>query len=147
MDMLDQGWRKSQQVVVHFKNGRIVKGYTQDFTPPIQIFTVHSEHRADDIIEINTTDLKALFFVKSFDGNKQYRAKNTFDDVYMLDREGLKVKVTFSDGEIIRGTIPDFSNIFKGFFIIPVDPKGNNDKLYVETDSTLQIVVGSKAKT
>jgi hypothetical protein len=65
----------------------------------------------------------------------------------MLDRQGLKVKVTLSDGEVMRGTTPDPASIFKGFFVIPVDPKGNNDRVYVEVDSTVQILIGTKAAT
>jgi hypothetical protein len=143
----DQRLREPQRVVAHFKDGRIIKGYTHDFIPPLKNFTITSGERSDDISEIHTTELKALFFVKSFEGNKQYIAKNTFDDAYMIDRQGLKVKVTFSDGEVMRGTTPDPARIFKGFFIIPVDPKGNNDKVYVEADSTVQIQIGTKAAT
>ncbi|KPJ74377.1 hypothetical protein AMJ52_00865 [candidate division TA06 bacterium DG_78] len=143
----DQKLREPQRVVAHFKDGRIIKGYTHDFIPPLKNFSIQSGERSDDIMEIRTTELKALFFVKSFEGNKQYVAKNTFDDAYMLDRQGLKVKVTFSDGEIMRGTTPDPGSIFRGFFVIPVDPKANNDKVYVEADSTVQIQIGSKAVT
>jgi hypothetical protein len=143
----DQKVREPQRVVAHFKDGRIIKGYTRDFIPPLKNFTITSEEYSDDSTEICTTDLKALFFVKSFDGNKQYVAKNTFDDAYMLDRQGLKVKVKFFDGEVLRGTTPDPTSIFKGFYVIPVDPKGNNDKVYVEADSSVQILIGTKALT
>jgi hypothetical protein len=143
----DQKGREAQRVVAHFKDGRIIKGYTYDFIPPLKNFTITSGERSDDSTEICTTELKALFFVKSFEGNKQYVAKNTFDDAYMLDRQGLKVRVTFSDGEVMRGTTPDPTRIFKGFFVIPVDPKGNNDKVYVEADSTVQILIGTRALT
>lgn len=136
------------RVVVHFKDGSIVKGYTQDFTPPKQTFNLSPpEYDTKNATEISMSDLKALFFVKTFEGNNDYIEKTTFDDVKTFGLPGLKVKVEFSDGEIIRGMTFDYRNIFNGFFMIPADPKGNNEKVYIITDPPIDISIGSLAET
>jgi len=144
--MINQMGYKQNKVVAHFKDGLIIKGYTQNFTPPIETFMIASEQNPNDTREINILNLKALFFVKTFEGNRDYLPKNRFEDAGTSSLKGFKVKVTFADGETIRGMISDFRNIFKGFYFTPIDPECNNNKIYVEVDKTLNIAIGSKAE-
>jgi len=58
----------------------------------------------------------------------------------------VKIKVEFSDGEIIRGMSYVYSKRKKGFFIFPVDPQSNNEKIYVLADSLRDVKVGIAAE-
>ena len=136
------------RVVVHFKDGRVLKGYTHNFTPLTETLHLTSEQDKDteNISKISTADLKAIFFVKSFEGNKDYVEKKRFDEVDNPDLRGMKVKAEFSDGEIIRGTSLGYSRERKGFFIVPVDPQCNNERIYVLADALEDIKLGSDAE-
>jgi hypothetical protein len=135
-----------KKVVAHFKDGSLVKGYTQDFAPPNKIFTIVSTHSEDDIAEVDMQLLKALFFVKTFEGNNKYNEKNRFQEASASNLHGLKVKVVFHDGEVIRGTTPDYRNIFTGFYLKPIDTRCNNELIYVLAESPLDIAIGTLAE-
>jgi hypothetical protein len=143
---MTDGMGQAKLVVAHFKDGTLLKGYTNDFSPPSRIFTIVSVDNTDNITQVNLVDLKALFFVKTFEGNKYYNEKIKFDEIKAFDLKGLKVKVVFNDGEIIRGTISDYRNIFTGFYLKPLDPNSNNDTVYVLSESPLDIAIGSMAE-
>jgi hypothetical protein len=146
--MVDATQGERNRVVVHFKDGRVLKGYTHNFTPLKETIHLTSEQDKDteDIYEISTADLKAIFFVKTFEGDKDYVEKKRFDEVDNPDLRGMKVKAEFSDGEIIRGTSLGYSRERKGFFIVPVDPQCNNERIYVLADALEDIKLGSDAE-
>lgn len=136
----------NNQIVAHFKNDHLLKGYTQDFTPQTEIFTLKSESDIDVSIKIRTTDLKALFFVKIFEGTKDYLEKKTFNEFDVFGLRGLKIKAVFYDGEIMRGMSFDYCIYDKGFSLIPVDPLSNNEMVYVLADSLIEIATGTEAE-
>ena len=74
--------------------------------------------------------VKAIFFVKSFEG-KQHDDLRFYDDREPMDC--LWVRVTFHDDEVIEGIIRnDPSFVFNSCFLMsPVDPEGNNWLIYV----------------
>ena len=53
------------KVVIHFRDGRILKGYTYDFSPNREVFHITQAQNGKEMIEVSTSLLKALFFVKS----------------------------------------------------------------------------------
>ena len=77
------------RVVVKFKNNTVSKGKTNDFFPNKTQF--HLEEMNGDIVEINVEDLKAVFFVKDFEGNKDH--KDNYSDE--IAAGGRKIKVVF----------------------------------------------------
>jgi hypothetical protein len=135
------------QIVVHFKDGRVQKGFTHDFSPVKPTFHLTSEQETDKgkIYDVNCMDLKAIFFVKSLDGNKDYTEKKKFEEVDMSQLRGMKIKVEFKDGEIIRGISLGYSKNRKGFFIIPIDPQSNNERIYIVADALRDVKLGSAA--
>lgn len=145
--MMYQPRDERHRVVVHFKDGRLLKGYTQDFIPAHETFHLTSEHQSDRgcVYEVQCADLKAIFFVKTLEGKRTYVEKKKFEEITGAGRRGLKIKVEFPDGEVIRGTSYDYSKKFKGFFIIPLDPRGNNEKIYVITDAVHDVRTGDLA--
>jgi hypothetical protein len=137
------------RVVVRFNDGKLLKGYTHDFLPEKEIF-----HLIEDVSsgagtshEIKVPDLKAVFFVKTFGGNKDYNEKKSFKDVNAAALHGIKIKVTFKDGEVLCGLSLGYNKTKKGFFIVPLDPLSNNDRIYIVAASTIDVVVGPAAES
>jgi hypothetical protein len=125
---------KPNKVVLRFKDGTILKGNTSDFFPNKPNF--HLNHHMDGKIEqINVEELKAVFFVKDFEGNKDHQKK--YDDA--IHGAGRKIVVDFSDGESIIGYALGYSSDRQGFFITPADLSGNNERIFVLTSATENI--------
>lgn len=136
---------KRNRVVVRFKDGRLLKGYTHDFTPVKETFHLRSSQEKDTS-EIRTADLKALFFVRTLEGNKDYSEKSRFGEVDNPHLRGLKIKLRFSDGEVMSGVTQGYSKKRKGFFLFPLDPRSNNERVYVLADALHDVKVGAAAE-
>ena len=78
-----------------------------------------------------TKDAKAVFFVKTFDGDLRHRALHFHEHAPIV--AGLWVRVYFHDGEMIEGIISNARDyvLEDGFFMMPTDPNGNNKLVYV----------------
>ena len=143
--MEDQNARN--KVVIHYADGRLRKGYTHDFTPLRDTFHLTSQLQEDfgTIYEINTTELKAVFFVKTFKGNLGYKEKKRYDEVDTSKLRGMRIRVEFCDGEVLRGISLGYSKKKKGFFVIPVDPRSNNERIYVVAASVKDVKIAAAA--
>lgn len=135
------------RIVVHFKDGRLLKGYTHDFNPVKDTFHIISELEKDKgkVYEVFCPNLKAIFFVKTLAGNVDYKEKKRFDEVDTSNLRGIKIKIEFNDGEVMCGISLGYSKTRKGFFIIPVDPNSNNERVYVIASSVRTVKLGSAA--
>jgi hypothetical protein len=120
----------TNKVVVKYKDKRILKGRTNNFFPNKTSF--HLELVNGERIEIHLQELKALFFVKSYEGDKQHE-KNYMDKV---PGGGRKIKVKFSDGETMVGYTTGYSPERTGFYMVPADLKGNNERVFVVASAT-----------
>lgn len=138
--------RIRNQVVVHFRDGNLQKGYTHDFTPLKESFHLTLEDGSGEIKEIEISQLKAIFFVKTFDGDNSYVEKKFFEQVDESRFRGLKMRVVFNDGEIIRGISLGYSEDKRGFFLLPVDPECNNDRIFIVSEACKDIKVGEIAQ-
>ncbi len=80
--------------------------------------------------EIPLEGVKAIFFVKSFEGKSHEDLR--FHD-HLPAPECLWVRATFDDGEVIEGLIANdaIHVIHEGFYMSPIDPEGNNWLIYV----------------
>ena len=121
------------KVVARFKNGDVTKGVTGDFFPNKVLFHLQLETR--EILEINIEELKAVCFVKDFEGNKD--RKDDYTDE--LPGGGRKVQVEFSDDETLIGYTQGYSPARSGFFVVPADLENNNDRIYVITSATKKV--------
>ncbi|WP_353073474.1 DUF6982 domain-containing protein [Tunturiibacter gelidoferens] len=86
---------------------------------------------SDTIEDVPTRDAKAVFFVKTFDGDLRHRALHFHEHAPVVP--GLWVRVYFYDGEMIEGIISNTRDFVleSGFFLRPTDPNGNNTLVYV----------------
>ena len=136
------------KVVAHFTNGKLLKGYTHDFTPVRDIFHLTSQIKEDfgTIHEVKISDLKAIFFVKTWKGHLTYQEKKRFEEIDTSHLRGMKIKVVFKDGEIIRGVSLGYSKTKRGFFIIPLDPQSNNERIYAITAAVLEVKIAAAAE-
>jgi len=85
----------------------------------------------EKVEEVPTKDAKAVFFVKTFDGDLRHRALHFHEHAPIVP--GLWVRVYFYDGEMIEGLISNTRDFVleDGFFLRPTDPNGNNKLVYV----------------
>ncbi|MEO0190109.1 MAG: hypothetical protein ABIL70_09825 [candidate division WOR-3 bacterium] len=135
---------EANRVVLHYKNGNVVKGMTHDFVPEKPKF--HLVHQDGNIEEIQTELLKAVFFVKTYEGNKDYQEVKGFSKIDPVTFRGMKIKVTFTDNEVIYGATLGYNKTRKGFFIFPADPDSNNLRIYVVASAVKEVKLGSQAE-
>jgi hypothetical protein len=117
------------KVVLRYVNGKVLKGFTQDFLPNKDRFHLHPTEKAlGEAKEVFVKDLKAVFFVQDFAGNPQYHERKKY--VEGEKPSGRKVEVTFKDGEVLVGSTLGYEPNRPGFFIFPADPRSNNVRVY-----------------
>ncbi len=136
---------EANKVVLHYKTGNVVKGMTHDFVAEKPKF--HLIHQDGHIEEIETEKLKAVFFVKSYEGNKDYQDVKGFSKIDPVTFRGMKIKVTFQDNEVIYGATLGYNKTRKGFFVLPADPESNNIRIYVVASAVKDVKLGSQAET
>ena len=118
------------QVVIHYSDGRLVKGLTDDFQPERDRFHLAPPEAVFGAPprEVRLADAKAVYFVKSLSGNARRRKLN---DPPARRPPGRTVRVVFRDGEVMVGTTPGLLSDRPGFFLTPVDPGSNNERCFV----------------
>jgi hypothetical protein len=121
-------------VVVHLGDGTLVKGTTNNFFPNKEKFHLTVKDTTE-VREVLLTNLKAVFFVKNFEGDPNYRERAD------AERSGLgkRIDVEFKDGETLAGYSQGYSPNRPGFFVFPADPESNNDRVFVLTAATKSV--------
>ena len=129
-----------QRLVVRFTDGRIKHGVCYALNPnetEFHLDLVDDEGRTTgETQRIRYADLKAVFHVKSFDGNfkKGERYTPPFDT-------GDELIVEFKDSEVIRGiTSKNYSPDIPRFVLIPTDSKSNNISILVERSAVNSVM-------
>ena len=127
------------KIVVHYSDGRIVKGSTQDFSPNKDHFNLFmAGESSDKTIEVLIKELKAVFLVRDFIGNSLYNERKEY-----IEEEkpfGQRVKVTFMDGEVLVGATLGYDPKQYGFFFTPADSKSNNIRVFAVSSSVKHIM-------
>jgi hypothetical protein len=115
------------KVVARFRDGRVVKGATQNFWPERDRF--HLVPVSGEAVEVAVREMKALFIVRSFEGDAgRVERKLPAEGEAM---RGTPVKVKFADGEMLCGTTLNRDPTTPGFFLFPFDPNSNNIRIFV----------------
>jgi len=86
---------------------------------------------SETVEQVPTKNAKAVFFVKTFDGDLRHKALHFHEHAPIVP--GLWVRVYFYDSEMIEGIIGNTRDFVleNGFFLRPTDPNGNNRLVYV----------------
>lgn len=121
------------KVVARFKDGTLMKGATSDFSARKTEF--HLKLINGEIEKIDIEKLKALFCVKTFEGNKNHT--EIYTDV--VPKGGRRIKVEFNDGEILIGYTRAYYPNLQGFYLVPADIKSNNELIFVVTSAAKKI--------
>ena len=135
------------KVVAHYKDGHIVKGHTRDFNPDNDEFTVQPYLAGQHLVTVPIDSLKAVFHVKTFEGNKEHLpspgAVGEIPDARFraaMER-GRKALLEFNDGERMWGFAQGLETSQPGFFFFPTDPDTNNLRVYVVRSALKDIVL------
>jgi Family of unknown function (DUF6982) len=92
------------KVIARYVSGRMLKGFTNDFTPNKDSFHITEDGTpvGTPPVGVKREELKALFFVRDFSGNPAHDERKEFDPSRPMS--GRKIRVVFKDGEILIGT-------------------------------------------
>ena len=119
------------KIVARYRDGRTLKGITQNFFPNKPNFHVHRHGGTGpgDLVEVNIEELKAIFFVRDFTGNPKHVERKKLAPGERP--QGRLMEVTCKDGEVIVGATTGYDPKRPGFFLFPIDPLANNVRVYV----------------
>jgi hypothetical protein len=130
---------EDEKVVARFRDGRMVKGHVIRFSIESDTIILKNEQTGDEH-PVAIEELKAIFFVRSFQGIREHVEKKAFG---IRKLAGRRVFVKFHDKEslvgCVEGAVPwdkgfslaKLGEKAKGFFLIPVDGNSNNIKIFV----------------
>jgi hypothetical protein len=98
-------------------------------TPP-ETFRVRS-FETNTVKEILAKDIKAVFYVNSFEGNADHEHLNFHSRAPIV--HGIWMRLQFLDGEVMEGIVYNSLRylVDPGFFLLPTDPDSNNRLVYV----------------
>jgi hypothetical protein len=130
---------KLTKVVVKYVNGKIIKGFMQNFSPNKDSFhLIPADKSSGGSIEVLVKHLKAIFVVRDFMGNPQYDERKKY--VEGENPSGMKLEVTFADGEVIVGsTLLGYDPKRQGNFIVPADPNSNNIRVFIVSSAVKSV--------
>lgn len=125
------------RVVVRLRDKRLLKGTTRDFNPSRPEFHLHLEgDESVEPVKVTVAELKAVFFVRTFEGDRSHVEDKSFEKA---QAQGRRIRVTFEDGEVLAGTTVGYSPARPGFFLIPVDPETNNERVFVVNAAVTEV--------
>ena len=120
------------KIVLKYQNGKIIKGWVNNFNPNREIFFLHPLKDYSDKLklDIKLINLKAIFFVKDFVGNSNYQKVRSFEEHQWNIPTQRRIVVHFMDGEKLYGTSYSYNSTKIGFFVYPVDKGDNNIRIF-----------------
>lgn len=139
-----------EKVVVQHLDGRIIKGYIRNFSEKSDDL-IMQELGSDTMCVVRGDLLKAIFFVSTFEGNREYNEKKTYG---LRTPKGQRTFVKFIDGEgmvgFLEGNMPWDKGFFlsshtidnrKGFFLLPADEGSNNIRVFIFAHAIQDVTV------
>lgn len=141
------------KVVAHLRDHKLIKGFT-DAVPASNLEALVEQEpvalpriiavrpaKSRQKVSFPLASLKALFFVKSFEGHREYNEIKFFGNHPQV--EGLWVRLKFYDNEFTEGVVRNSLDLLTnpGFFLKPPDPESNNEIIYVVKASLIEFQV------
>ncbi len=127
----------SNLVVAHFLTGRLLKGTSLDVDPAKP--TCHVRPVSGAAEDVKLADLKALFFVRSLDGDPAHEEARAVDPSDPRLRGSTPIALRFQDGETMVGLTNRFPPTRPYFFILPLDPKANNIRILINRAAVVSL--------
>ena len=134
-----------RRVIVRYADGTTLRGYfsAEDALQLRNNFsgTVAIRNMAGKVETVEVSNLKAIFFVKSFEGIQDYSEFKVF--THQPNGKGVWVRVRFHDGEVMEGIAPNSLSTFAGhvFSLTPPDPRSNNEAVLVSKQSLTEMQI------
>ena len=127
------------KVIVKYTNGTIMKGFTQNFSPNRDWFYLTPlDKSSGGTIQVLVKRLKAIFIVRDFIGSPKHDERKKY--VEGESPPGVKLEVTFNDGEVMVGSASlGYDPKRQGNFIIPADPDSNNIRVFVVSSAVKSV--------
>jgi len=115
------------EVVLRYRDGHLTRCIlTREFTP--LDFAVEAETDGGETIQVNISDLKAIFFLKD---PRRREADMRIGATVAVPSAGAPARVEFFDGEIVHGQVQEYRMENSGFFLYPTSPESNNEMVFV----------------
>jgi hypothetical protein len=129
-------------VVIQF-GSRSIKGYLDSpARSTVEELLRNASHRPPETFKVrmlqsnkvkvvSVKDIKAVFFVNSFEGDSNHQILNFHNRAPVVD--GIWMRLQFLDGEVMEGIVYNSLRylVDPGFFLLPTDPDSNNRLVYV----------------
>lgn len=123
----------NNKVVARLQDGRVIKGTSLDVDPAKPTF--HVKPAQGQTVQVELSDLKALFFVRSLDGDATRVDRQQLDADDVRAKGSTVVRVRFKDGEALVGLTIRYPPNRPFFYIVPADPASNNIRILVNKDA------------
>lgn len=96
---------------------------------------------AGQVVLLPYKEIKGVYFVRDFDGDRGHLERKVFTSRPKLD--GLWLRMKFKDHEVLDGILPNNLLLVteKGFTVVPPDPYANNQKIFVPKTSLAELTV------
>jgi hypothetical protein len=121
-----------RKVVLRYLDGQVVRAYAPLFeegSDPVPAADISGAP-----LFVPLSQLKAVFFVRTFTGNPDYDPPRTSESAPARG-SGRTVLLQFGDGERVAGEVHEKSDLAKGFYLTVLDPEDNNLLAYVNPAS------------
>ena len=128
------------KIVARYLSGKIIKGYTFDFQSARSHFHIFTDPGASSRpTMVLVKELKAVFVVRDFQGNREYAERKEFERVQPTGPAARRAAVTFLDGEVLVGTMEESDPGAPYFVLIPADPRSNNVRVHAVASATRSV--------
>jgi hypothetical protein len=134
-----------RKVVIRYVDGSLLRAYLS----PEDEAALHTDAMEPLVVqvegghsrEVQPSQIKAIFFVKSFEGSPNYSEFKVFTD--RPNGRGVWMRVHFRDGEVMEGVAPNsLATYFNPvFYMTPPDPASNNQSVLVSKRSLKEMQV------
>ena len=127
----------NNRIVARYKDGRLIKGISHDIQPTRPAFHIRTEDGKS--LKINMAELKAVFYVRTLEGNSTHNENLTPDPEDARSRGSSVVVLKFLDGENMVGLANALPGNKPYFFVVPVDPHSNNVRILVNQAALISV--------
>ncbi len=127
---------QDEPVVVHFADGRTISGYGDDLLPSDSDYTLR-DAASDQEVLVHLRQVKVVCFVRSHATTGVVRNREQ-PPLVPHAGAGRRAEMVFRDGEHLAGLVSLQDNPTRGFYLVPLNPNGNNIKIYVNPNQLVK---------
>jgi hypothetical protein len=132
------------RVIVVFTNGREVAGEALFFNPQKMAFPFQFKNAQGKLVaqDVSLGDVKKILFLKKEPGTESRIHSEKIEDSHYASSVSFRLLVEFLDGEILVGTSIKSATEDKGFFLVPMNPAENSERIYINSAAVKTVQKG-----